>query len=282
MISMSNVWDRATEFVGDNLAALSRIAIIILIFAATQDLLTEASDGAPQATKLAIQCVVLVVAMLSLFARLAVLAMAIDDRRSVGEALALAAERLLAVIGALIVMGIVFFVLILPLGVLPLIGGLDPSALQHMTADTFRALPGWVLATIFIYSLVLVVVALWLAARLSLVLAIVVQERVSVAALVRSWQRTRGLALRILGVLVLLAIVAAVAGLAAKAVFSTVLRLIIGDTGPLSVSGVITAIAVALVATIFSVVGDAFTGKLYLATRAREDGHEAGPEALTA
>jgi hypothetical protein len=282
MISMSNVWDRATEFVGDNLAALSRIAIIILVFAAAQDLMSQATEGAPPATKLAIQCVVLIVALISLFARLAVLAMAIDDRRSAGEALALAAGRLLAVIGVLIVMGIVFGLLILPLGVLPLIGGLDPAALQNMNADTFRALPGWVSATILIYSLVLVVVVLWVAARLSLVLAIVVQERVSVAALTRSWRRTHGLVLRILGVLVLLAIVAAVAGLAAKAVFGTVSRLIMGDAGPLSVSGVVTAIAVALVATIFSVIGDAFTGKLYLATRAREDGYEAGPEAISA
>lgn len=278
MISMSNVWDRATEFVGDNLGALARIAIIILIFAAVQDLLTQATQDAPQATKLAIQCVVLLVAIISLFARLGILAMAIDDRRSPGEALALAAGRLLAVIGVLIVLGLIFAPLPLALAFTISVPAASVPVLSHYLGP----IPDWALAIFAIGVFAALVGLALLAARLSLVLPIVVQERVGLVAFARSWRRTHGMTLRILGVLILLVTVGGVAALAAKAVFGSVLRLALGDAGPWSASAIITAIIVALVATVFSVVGDAFTGKLYLATLAREQGDDGTAEATTA
>jgi hypothetical protein len=191
MVRMSTVWDRATEFVGDNLAAIMPLAIAILCTVALQDLLARATDGADQMVTLAINGFGLVIALISLFARLAVMGMAIDDRRTAGDGLAL-------------------------------------------------------------------------------VLPVMLEERRGLGALRRSFTLTRGLALRILGVMLLLGLVAAVATLAAKTVFGTVFRLLLGDAGPFSATNILTAIVVGAVAALFTVIGDAFTGKLYLATRDAE------------
>jgi hypothetical protein len=270
MVRMSTVWDRATEFVGDNLAAIMPLAIAILCTVALQDLLARATDGADQMVTLAINGFGLVIALISLFARLAVMGMAIDDRRTAGDGLALVLGRLLAVIGVFFVVGFFFMLLFLPLVIVPIAAGLDVAQFSHPTAETFRSLPSWAILVITFYALAIGILALWLATRLALVLPVMLEERRGLGALRRSFTLTRGLALRILGVMLLLGLVAAVATLAAKTVFGTVFRLLLGDAGPFSATNILTAIVVGAVAALFTVIGDAFTGKLYLATRDAE------------
>lgn len=276
MISMSTVWDRATEFVGDNLGSLLPFALVIAGTVAAQDIagqLGKAAVGAPAAT-LAASGIAFVISLVALFARFAITALAIDDRRSSSDAAALAAGRYLPALGVFLLLLVCVFALVLPMIIVLAANGVPVTQLRNIDPQAMKALPGWAVAFVLLYSLALVVVVLWLAARLALVIPVVLIEGKTLGAFRRSFGLTRGLALRILGVLVLIAIVGGVAVVAARAVFGTVFRLTLGDGGPLTPGPLITALLVALVSTVFTLIGDAFTGKLYVAARAAEDAAE--------
>jgi len=98
-----------------------------------------------------------------------------------------------------------------------------------------------------------------------------------ISALARSFRLTRPVGLKVLGVLILYAIVGGVSFLAAKLVFGSILGLIAGGEGLVTIGSAITATLVALVVTVFNVLASAFTAKLYLAVR---DAREAIVESL--
>jgi hypothetical protein len=121
---------------------------------------------------------------------------------------------------------------------------------------------------ILIYTLVLVGVLLVLFARLLLVDAALVAEQRGLSALLRSLALTRGLTLKLVGVLLLYIIVSQVAALATRTVFGAILGLFTIGAGPVNVATIVTAIAVAVVQTIFSVLAVVFTARLFVAVRA--------------
>ncbi len=270
MFSMSSVWDRATEFVGDNLSAILPFALVIIATATVQEITNQAVEGTAPTAMLAASCVLIVVSLFSVVARLAVIALAVDDNRSVGEAAALAIGRLFAVLLLIVLLFAILGLLTVPMIVALVAGGVDPQQLRSLNADAIAALPMGVTLFELVYSLVLGVVLLWIGARLALLLPVMLVERRLFGALGRSFRLTRGYALRILGVLLLIGIVGGVAAMAARTVFGSVLRLALGGETAFSIASVITAIVVAAVATVFTVIGDAFTGKLYAAARAAE------------
>lgn len=270
MFSMSSVWDRATEFVGDNLSAILPFALVIIATATVQEITNQAVEGTAPMAMLAASCVLIIVSLFSVVARLAVIALAVDDNRSAGEAAALAIGRLFAVLLLIVLLFAILGLLTVPMIVALIAGGVDPQQLRSLNADTIAALPMSVTLFELIYSLVLCVVLLWIGARLALLFPVMLVERRLFGALGRSFRLTRGYALRILGVLLLIGIVGGVAAMAARTVFGSVLRLALGGETAFSIASVITAIVVAAVATVFTVIGDAFTGKLYAAARAAE------------
>uniref|UniRef100_UPI003A895800 hypothetical protein n=2 Tax=Sphingomonas sp. GlSt437 TaxID=3389970 RepID=UPI003A895800 len=269
MVRMSDVWDRATEFLGDNLRALAPIGLLIALLLAFQQGLTVMKDGAAPGTSALISIVGFVASIVALVARLGVQAFAIDTNAGLSEALARVRRRVWVVIGVFFLLGIAAVVLFIPFFALMIAGGVPPTAFNGNKIDpaVFQSMPGWVGWSLFVYGLALVVGLLWIAARLSLTVPVVLFEQQGIGAFGRSFELTRGLALRILGALILIGLVGAVAALAAKAVFGSVLRLALGDGGPLGAGAVLTILIVAIVATVFSLIGDAFTGKLYVAAR---------------
>jgi len=123
---------------------------------------------------------------------------------------------------------------------------------------------GWFLA---LYCILFLVAVVWLAARLALVIPIMIMERRGVGVFARSFKLTRPVQWKIVGVLILYSIVSAVSILAAKFVFGSIFGLIAGGERPVTVATVLTAILVSVVLTGFSVLASAFTAKLYLAVR---------------
>lgn len=268
MVRMSSVWDRATEFVGDNLSTLLPFALLILIATAVQDLIGQAISPVMPAMMLAGYGITILIVLIALFARLAVVALALDDRRTGGAAAAIAAGRLLAMVGVLILLGIVFVVLVAPLAIVPVASGLRPEMFQLLGTAALQMLSPGALAFMSIYGLFLLLLLFWAMARLALIPPVLVAEGVAFGSIARSFALTRGMTLRILGVLILLGIVGSVAVLAARTVFGSVLRLALGGTGPASVTGIVTAIVAAAIATLFGLLRDAFISKLYLAATA--------------
>jgi hypothetical protein len=148
--------------------------------------------------------------------------------------------------------------------------GVDLSQMRAGSAlRPFAAAPGvglWLgltLTAVMIGFLLLIV-------RLAPLSGLILSERRGAGAIPRAFRLTRGLTWKLVGVVILYAIVSIVAQWAAQGVFGSVLALIAGGEGPVTLAGVLTGAIVAAVQTAFTVLAAAFTAKLYLACVARE------------
>lgn len=277
---MGTVWDRATEFLGDNIAVLMPIALFaIFLPLSISDNLGPLGAQPGSAQALAVSLVGLAVSIVSLFGRMVIMIMAVDGEQTPGSASRLALARLLILLLVVIVLLLLFFMLALPIFVAVGLSGIDTKALTsgnpQAAAAALRGMaagPAWFIA---FYSIAWVVIAVWLSARLTLVMPVVLMERMSIGALARSFRLTRGIALKIVGMLLLYIVMFFVAILAARAVFGSIAGLLIGPVGPLTMAGVLTSIAVGLIQTLFLALQVAFVAKLYLAAVDREQSADA-------
>lgn len=270
MVNMATVWDRATEFLSDNLPAIVPFALLSIfvpysIFGNLLPLLGQSNDIG----RATLSAILVALAILVFWGGLAITALAIDPAGGRAAATQMAAKRLLPALGVWLCCTIGMMLLAAPIfigmglagrGFLgPLVGGRpDPTE-------------GAAMAFSVLYALVFAVVATWLVARLALLNPVLVMERRGVGLFARSFKLTRGITWKIIGVLILYVIVSQVSELATKFVFGAVFGLIAGGNDPGRVAMVLTSILVAAVATAFAVLASAFTAKLYLAIRdARE------------
>lgn len=267
-VTMSGVWDRTAEFLGDNLATVFAIAApTILLPSAVQEILTPLEPGAGPGLKLTLGLVALIVSVIGLWGQAAIIALALEPALGRSGALGRAGRRLLPLIGISLLLLLALVLALAPVLGLLAAGGADLAQLAAGMSPTLSPGAGLLIA---LYVLVLLPIIAWLAARLATVSAVVIAERRGIGAIGRSWRSTRGLAARIVGVFVLFGIVALVAVLAAQTVFGSIFRLALGNGDAVNAATVLTALVVALVSTGLSVAICAFIGKLYLAVRDRD------------
>src|SRR5439155_1604352 len=102
MVSMGTVWDRATEFLSDNLAAIFPLALFAIFIpsAISQSVAPLAVLSA--STALGIQVLSIGLATVSLWGKIAIMALALDAAAGRGNAVATANRRLLPIIGILL------------------------------------------------------------------------------------------------------------------------------------------------------------------------------------
>ncbi len=268
MVKMSNVWDRAAEFLSDNIGTVVPIALLAFFVPASisgnfQAVLLTATPGVAVTLRL----VQLAFAVLSVWGSLVITAMALDGvtSRTAGT---IARRRLLPALIVSVVLGLAMVALTLPVPVFLAASGYDLMAVAR--GEAVEMSPG-AAGTISIYILVLAILFIGISARLILTTPIVVREQRMLGAIPRSWRLTRGSTWRIIGVLILFVVVATVSGLAANTVFGTIFTLVAGGgEGGISIAGVLTSIMTAAVQTAFMVVFPAFIAKLYLALSAQE------------
>ena len=268
MITMSAVWDRTAAFLRDHLAAVAAIAGPTLYGpGVVQDVLQPVAATTVGGPKLGMSLLSLALSLVAIFGQAALIALAIDPPAGRGGAFSRGLARLPAMIGVSLLLLLAFMLLFIPPVVIAAAGGFDFTALSAQAVPDLA--PGSALM-IVLYLLILAPVLVWLAARLALVAPVVVGERRWVGAIRRSFVLTRGLAARIVGVFLLFIIVAAIAELAAKAVFGSILRIALGNEGTVNAASVLTALIVALVATAVTVILTTFAVQLYLAVRDRD------------
>ena len=264
MVSMGTVWDRATEFLSDNLAAIFPLALFAIFIPAaiSQSVAPLAVLGV--STAFGIQILSLALSVVSLWGQIALMALALDAHAGRGSAISTANRRLLPIIGVILALAAGMIILLLPFGIALVAGGFD---VQAAMAGGKPEVPDGVSGFVTVYLLLLVCALIWLSARLALVTPAMIMERRGFGVFARSFKLTRPVQWKIVGVLILYAIVWMVSMLAAKLVFGSVFGLIAGGDGPVTVATVLTAILVSVVVTGFSVLATAFTAKLYLAVR---------------
>lgn len=267
-VTMGNVWDRATEFLSDTSSAVARIALLgIFLPTAVSTIIAPLgaqSTGAGPLAMVAVPLISLVLNLVALWGQLAIAALAIDPPAGRQAAIGLATQRVLPMIGVSLLLLLGFTLLVLPIPIVLAAAGYDlVAAMSGVQVEV----PMAAASVVALYVLVLIPVLLFIAARMALLTPVVVAERLGIGAIRRSFDLTRGLVWKIIGVLLLYGIVVGVASLAANTVFGSILQLIAGGEGAISVATVVTALIVSAVQTGFVVLAAAFVAKLYLMVR---------------
>lgn len=263
MVKMGTIWERTTEVLSGRAGMLFGIAALTLVLPAIVRLVIAMT--LPTTTPLgAIVGFVLALAvgLISLWGQLTIIAASSDPSIDAGAGYRLAAARLPAALGVTILLSIAAFVLMIPLIVALVAAHVDVTTLNDAT-QIGNVPPGTAIFAA-VYIVVLAIVFLLAATRLTVLNPVVLHERLGVAAIKRSWQLTRGLTWRILGVLVLFIVVAAIAGMAVQLVVGTLAALAFGRDALATVL-LVTSIASALLSAAFTVIALAFTAQLYVA-----------------
>jgi hypothetical protein len=273
--TMSTVWDRTTEFVGDNLAPLTPIVLLGMFVPIALIGNLVPLVGAVGLTGSSVAGILVVILSLaSNWGAVAVTALAIDPAAGRSGAIRTANRRFLPVVAVNAIALIAVFALFLP----AMIGfAMSGIPMTQMTGQSTVAQPSLetvsapIVLFASLYSLVLLPVLLWIVARLSVINPTLIAEQRGLGVFARAFRLTRGSALKIMGVILLYLIVSQIAGLAARMVAGAVFGILIGGVGPMSLSAILTASVVAIVSTLFSVLAVAFLAKLYLALRDAKD-----------
>lgn len=270
MIRMSAVWDRTVEVLSGRAGILAVIALLtVALPSIVQGLVAAGTTGSTNLIGSVIAF------LLTTWGSLAITAVGSDPAVSRSAGLRIGARAMPRTIVTLLILLLGATVLCLPGALLLMRSGYDLAAAGR--GDAAAAMANAQLGPFMIYAVVVGLLLLWLCARLSLLFPVLVNEPVSIGAYRRSFALTRGLALRIIGVLLLFLIVASVIGIAVQTVFGTVFRLLLGAEQAQLATG-LTAAVMSLVVTGLTVVQTVFVAQLYRATRGEPE-QQAAPEA---
>lgn len=269
MISIGTIWERTTDVLAGRAGILATIAFALLFLPGVIQPALAAGFGTAAGPSLLGSLLTIVVSVLTVWGTLSLTAVASDPGVTRDRALSIGAARLGSAFGVLLIVVVVAIVAAIP-GILLLASANFDWARAQQGLDQSQfdvAKAGWAL----LYFLGYLLFWLWVSARLVPLLAIVVNERLGLGAIRRTFALTRGSTLKLIGVFLLYAIVLFVSVLAASSIFGLILRLILGSEAQATVT-FLTGIPVAAVTALFSVVQSVFSAQFYLAARDRHDG----------
>lgn len=265
---MGDVWDRTAEFLSANARALMPVVLIALVLPNAINTLIGGAAGT--INPVIVQGYALVCALIALWGQLAVAALALDPASGRSRAMADATGNFGRAIAAMLIVFAIVAVLALPIVGVFVASGIDLSAISTGVAQA--TLTRGASMFVSLYGLVLVVVAIVVMIRLSMMNPVIIVEGGVVSALKRAWALSRGIAWKMIGVWILFGLVYFVAGIALTSGVGTVLGLFVDMTSPFSVGRIIVAILSGCVTAAFTLIVAAFSTKLYRAVTAVREG----------
>lgn len=263
-VNMGAVWDRTSEFLRGNVSALAPVALgAIFLPQAVSDVVSQAASaiGTGMAPVIGLLC-----SLVTLFGQLMIVAMALGP--DIGRSAARTEAR--RGYGRALLVMIVLFAAIAALS-LPILGVLAASGadLAQLAIGTGNlAMPDMspgASAFLGLYVVIVLVVLLFIGARLAPIYPVILAERKALGAIGRSLAVTRGITWKLVGVYLLFFVVFAVAAAAARSVSGVIVGLIAPGDGPFTAAAIVTALVGALISTAFAVVVAAFSARLYRA-----------------
>lgn len=265
VVKMGAVWDRTTKFLRANSGAVMTIAGLAIFLPTVVSQIAQLALAGDDPTQMSAAggIIGLITTIVTIFGQVALVALAIDATLGTGGAFSVAGRRLLPVIGVSILVALIFFLLFLPFVFILFGSGVDFAALQAGDTSAMPELGGGTALFLALYTLVLIPIMFWLAARLSVVMPVVVWERLGIGAIGRTFRLTKGYALKIVGIFILFLIVFIVASMAVVGVFGAIFALVAGGVQGLTVGAVLLAIISALLTVVFTVIYTVFLTKLY-------------------
>jgi hypothetical protein len=271
MVNMGNVWDRTTEFLSDNLGAVVSIALLtIFVPQSISGAIKLAGTGVAPGLG---QGIVLALLLPMLWGQLAITALALRPDAGRGAAQSTATRRFLQSLLAMLILFALIVVLFLPIVFALVASGFDLKLLVDPNVGSHVDVGPWTAGFVSLYGLAWLVVAIFISVRFStLLVAVIAAEGGVVAALRRSFALSRGIAWKLLGVVLLFGLVVGVASIAVTSVFGALFRVLDPTAGPFSIGSIIVAILGGLVTTAYYVVQSSFMAKVYLAATATREG----------
>ncbi len=266
MVKMGNVWDRTVEVMNGRTGMIAAFAMLgLFVPSVVRDAYVAAAT--PGTIGFATIGLILSIAVLltTIWAQLAIIAVATHPSTTREDAARQARARLAPAFGITMLVGVAAFVLILPPIIALALSGFDFVAAARGATMATKPPPAGTALFSALYILILTVVAIWLAARLVLLNPVILNERLGLGAIRRSFTLTRGLVWRIIGVVILFAVVMLVSTAAAQAVVGVVFRLALGADGR-GLAAFLADVAGTLVTTGFTAIAAVFTAQLYVAT----------------
>lgn len=268
MMKISTVWDRTVDVLQGRTGILASIAALTMVAPPLVGAALRAFVSSDAVTVAGVRSLVgFATSLLLLYGILAVTAVASDPRTDRRAAFGVAARRLGVALGILLLLIVVAALLFVPVGVALTLSGVTMGAAGKV--DVGVATPGG-LALAGALGLLGLVAGLWLSARLVPVFAIVVNERRGLGALRRSLALTRGATMKLIGVLILYAILIIVVMWAATSVVGVVARLALGGEAGGTIFFIVSVIS-ALISAAASVVQSVFYAQFYVAARERDE-----------
>lgn len=271
-VKIGTVWDRTTEVLSGRSGQIAAVALPTLVLPPVVNnalvLLVPPQPAVQLVAGIVAGIVAVASALLAILGSLAILALATQPSTDRTEAYRQARARLLPALGVSLVVGLIALVLMAPVFIALIASHFDFAAASAAASAPARMpqLPRATAMFVVLYSLALILLAIWASARLMLLTAVVLNERLGLGAIRRSIALTRGLTWKLIGVLLLFAIVFAIATFAAQAVVGLVFRLILGgDQIPTAMF--LAGIAGALASAALMALAYVFTAQLYVATR---------------
>lgn len=265
VVKMGAVWDRTTRFLRANSGAvITIVGLAIFLPTVVSGVVQAAMVGDdPTASSAAGFVVSLIASIVTLIGQIALVALAIDATLGTNGAFSVAGRRLLPVIGVSILLSLLFALLLLPMLLVFFSSGIDWAALQAGDTSAMPELSAGMGIFMLVYFLALIPIFFWLGARFSVLLPVIVWEKLGVGAIGRSFRLTRGYALKIVGIFILFGIVALVALMAFGGVFGAIFALTAGGIQGFTVGAVLMTIVTGLLTAVFTVIYTVFLTKLY-------------------
>ncbi len=267
MVKMGTVWDRTIEVLNGRTGMIAPIALFgMLVPSVIRDGFVAFSTPGT-AIALLVGSVLAIVALIAMiWAQLAIVAIASDPATDAAEARRQAGVRVLPAIGITVLLTILAALFVVPPVVVLIQSGFDFTAAANGSRVQMTPPSAGAAGFVGVYSLVLMIVFLWIGARLVLLNPVILNERLGIGAIRRSMRLTRGLTWRIIGVLILFAIVMLVSTWAAQSVTGILFRLALG-AGGVATATFLSGIAATIVTTAFTALAAVFTAQLYVAVR---------------
>jgi hypothetical protein len=267
MVRIGTVWDRTIDVLAGRAGILAGLAALYLFLPDVVSAAISSFGGAGFGVAMLGLAVSIAVIVLMILGILAMTAVASDPAVGRTAAVRVATRRLGAAIGVVLVMAAVATLAFVPLGVMMYLAGISVDAVSGR-ADLTRADMNMV-GLAGLLAFVVLLGGLWLSARFAPLLAVVVNERRGFGAFRRAFVLTRGAGARLVGVVVLYAIVLLVLMGAVTSVTGIVARLLLGAQADASVAFVV-GVATAVVTAAATVVQTVFYTQFYVAARGSE------------
>jgi len=269
-VGISRVWDETTQVLAGRAGPIAGVAVLALFLPPVVQAAFPAFAGMATTRDnavvigLAYMLVSLAATVLALWGALAVLALASDPSVGPQQARSLAWRRLPPAIGVGLILGAALAVVLLPPVFALAAAGVNVAALSQGQTMVLPAITPGLALFVAVYGLAFAVAALWLGARLLPLQATVLNERLGLRALSRTFALTRGSTLRLVAVGLLFLLVALVVTRSVQMVVFTVARVMLGAE-QMPIAAFLAGIAAAAAGAALTALAYVFVARLYAA-----------------